>query len=336
MEELISVIVPIYNVEKYLNICVDSILNQTYKNLEIILVDDGSTDNCGKICDKYAQKDNRIKVIHKENEGVSSARNVGIENANGSYIAFVDGDDWIEKWYCNQLLEEAIQQKSDVVVCAYNRIIDNRIEKCNINQKKQILNSEEYLMKALNPQTGFGFCHMKLIKKNVIKKVRFNQKLVVGEDALFNMQMCENINKAVFIPKALYNYRNNCESVVKKYDEKYVDKYYNAMKVTKKYIFDNYEKEEIKQNYYNFVTFHIMLIAVNYCYNPNNNEKKKIKLLKKICDYDEFKEAIYKSNYKDSSLTRVLTLYTLKNKFYILTALICKIRQFQNIKTRER
>ncbi|OUQ56652.1 hypothetical protein B5E58_10530, partial [Tyzzerella sp. An114] len=92
----ISVIVPIYNVEKYLNRCVDSIINQTYKNLEIILVDDGSPDNCGKICDEYAKKDNRIKVVHKENGGVSSARNVGLNIATGDYIGFVDGDDWID------------------------------------------------------------------------------------------------------------------------------------------------------------------------------------------------------------------------------------------------
>ena len=103
MEDLISVIVPVYNVEKYLNKCIDSIINQTYKNLEIILVDDGSQDSSGKICDEYTKKDNRIKVIHKENGGVSSARNIGLNNATGEWIAFIDADDWVDEEYLQTL-----------------------------------------------------------------------------------------------------------------------------------------------------------------------------------------------------------------------------------------
>ena len=96
-EELISIIVPVYNVEEYLKECIDSIINQTYKRIEIILVDDGSTDKSGKICDDYAKIDKRIKVVHKENGGLSDARNVGISVSSGKYIAFVDSDDWVEK-----------------------------------------------------------------------------------------------------------------------------------------------------------------------------------------------------------------------------------------------
>ena len=96
MKELISIIVPIYNVEKYIHKCIESIINQTYKNLEIILVDDGSPDNCGNICEEYAKNDSRIKVIHKENNGLSSARNAGLEICKGDYIGFVDSDDYIE------------------------------------------------------------------------------------------------------------------------------------------------------------------------------------------------------------------------------------------------
>ena len=106
MKDLISVIVPVYNVEKYLNKCLDSIISQTYTNLEIILIDDGSTDNCGKICDEYASKDKRIKVIHKENAGVSSARNYGIQCATGDWIMFVDSDDWIEFDAINSIRRE--------------------------------------------------------------------------------------------------------------------------------------------------------------------------------------------------------------------------------------
>ena len=97
MEELISVIVPVYKVEKYIHKCVDSIINQTYKNLEIILVDDGSPDECGKICDEYAEKDNRIIVIHQKNSGQCVARNMGLKKMSGEYVAFVDSDDYLEK-----------------------------------------------------------------------------------------------------------------------------------------------------------------------------------------------------------------------------------------------
>ena len=113
MEDLISVVVPIYNVENYIKKCVDSILSQTYKNLEIILVDDGSPDNCPQICDEYAQKDNRIKVIHKENGGLSDARNAGIDISKGKFITFIDSDDYIEKDYVEVLynsIKESIRQ----------------------------------------------------------------------------------------------------------------------------------------------------------------------------------------------------------------------------------
>ena len=102
-EELISVIIPIYKVEKYLRECIDSIINQSFKNLEIILVDDGSPDNCGKICDEYAKKDNRLKVIHKENGGLSSARNAGLDIATGEYISFVDSDDYVSNKFIENL-----------------------------------------------------------------------------------------------------------------------------------------------------------------------------------------------------------------------------------------
>lgn len=331
MKDLISVIVPVYNVEKYIYQCVDSILNQTYENLEIILVNDGSLDNCGKICDEYAKKDNRIIVIHKENGGVSSARNVGIENSHGKWISFIDSDDWIEKEYFEIMLEQAQSQNAEIIVCGYNKIWGNSVEKINILGKKEIYNSKEYLIKTLNPQSGCGFCHMKLIKKESINNIRFDESLIIGEDALFNMQISKNITKAVFCKIALYNYRNNGNSAVKRYDENYVGKFLFSMKNSKNYIFENFKDKDIQQNYYNFVAYHVMLIAVNYCYHPNNHYKNKRKLLKEVCNIEEFKEGIKKSNYDNISLTRKITLFTLKHKLYLLTGIICNYRQLQNI-----
>ena len=231
MKDLISIIVPIYNVEKYLNKCIESIVNQTYENIEIILIDDGSNDNSGIICDEYAKKDNRIIVVHKGNGGVSSARNKGLKIAKGEWISFVDADDWIEQTFCQTLLNKVTQEQADIALCGYNRITDNRIEKINANNQEVFLNSNEYLVKSLNPQTGFGFCHMKLIKKEVLKSISFNERIEVGEDALFNIQLSTYIKKAVFLKQPLYNYRINNQSVVKRYDENYANKYLKSMKI---------------------------------------------------------------------------------------------------------
>lgn len=339
MKDLISIIVPIYNVEKYLNKCIESIVNQTYENIEIILIDDGSNDNSGIICDEYAKKDNRIIVVHKENGGVSSARNKGLKIAKGEWISFVDADDWIEQIFCQTLLNKVTQEQADIALCGYNRITYNRIEKINANNQEVFLNSNEYLVKSLNPQTGFGFCHMKLIKKEVLKSISFNERIEVGEDALFNIQLSTYIKKAVFIKQPLYNYRINNQSVVKRYDENYANKYLKSMKIIEEYIWQEYNEEneeniEIKQNYYNFVAYHIMLIIVNYCYHPDNkmcNAQRK-NMLKEVINNDLFIIGLKKSNYNNISLTRKITLYTLKHKLYWLTAIICKIRQKQNRK----
>ena len=334
-EVLITVIIPVYKVEDYIEKCVNSVLGQTYKNLEIILIDDGSPDRSGEICDAYAAKDKRVKVIHKENEGVSVARNIGLDNANGMYIAFIDADDWIEENYLHILLSNVIKENADNAICNYNRVTGNNIERNYFKNDTKLIGDKEYLIRVLNPQTGFGFSWMKLIKRESINDIRFNKTLIVGEDAIFNIEIAKNVTTIVILEEALYNYRNRSSSVVKKYDTNYVDKYLRAIQATKKYIFDNYKEKEIIQNYYNFVAFHVLLIAVNYCYNPKNEIKNKKKLLRKICSYDDFKEGIEKSNYKNISYTRQIALFTLKHKLYSLIAIICKIRQFQNIKQRE-
>ena len=190
---LISVIVPVYKVENYLDKCIDSIVNQTYNNLEIILVNDGSPDNCPQICDEWKEKDNRIKVIHKENGGVSSARNKGLEIATGSYIAFIDSDDWVEENYISSLYDAIVSNDAQVALCSYNRVVGKHIEKILITNNDKIVDSKEYLINTLNPQTGFGFCHMKLYDAKCIKNIRFNEELKVGEDALYNLMVSKEI-----------------------------------------------------------------------------------------------------------------------------------------------
>lgn len=174
----ISVIVPVYNVEKYIHKCVDSIINQTYENLEIILVDDGSPDNCGKICDEYSKKDNRIRVIHKENGGLSSARNAGLDIATGEYIGFVDSDDYIATDMYEKLYECIQKEKSDMAICNFLYVDESYlpIEHLNIDTslKNETLKNTEIYYKFLEHKGWYFITAVnRLYKKNIWSVLRF-------------------------------------------------------------------------------------------------------------------------------------------------------------------
>ena len=173
MEDLISVIVPVYNVEKYLNRCVDSIINQTYKNLEIILVDDGSTDNCGKICDEYAKIDIRIKVIHKKNGGLSDARNNGIKEAIGKWITFVDSDDYLKSDFLYNLYCINKENKTSIAVAPYLIVTDKIIIKDNsIETNKKITQKEALKNMLLDREFTVSACS-KLFKSSLFNDIKF-------------------------------------------------------------------------------------------------------------------------------------------------------------------
>ena len=328
IKPLISVIVPVYNVEKYLDRCVKSIINQTYKNLEIIIVDDGSSDNCPIMCDEYAITDERIKVIHKQNGGVSSARNIGINISTGDYIAFIDSDDWVEREYFQKLIETAMIGNYDIVQSSYFRVTGTLKEKITLKAPDMKLDGYSFLKLVLNPQTALGFCHMKIYRKTVIDSINFNENLKVCEDALFNIQVSFNVSRFAILNDNLYNYQINLDSVVKKYDSNYPQKYENGIKVISDFINNSNIDIDVEQQLYNFIAYHVLLIAVNYCFNSKNKEQ--IKSLKKVCNQKEFKNGIYNSNYSGISLTRKITLFTLKHKLYFFTKLICEYRNKQN------
>ena len=215
-KEIISIIVPVYNVENYLNRCVNSILNQTYKNIEIILINDGSIDKSGDICDYYAQKDNRIKVIHQKNSGVSVARNTGLDIAVGEYITFVDSDDYIEPNYCEILLDVLNKNNADVAYCS-----DFSNQHIDIN-KEFIWKSKEYDPVYKTPNYVVWGA---LYRREVIQNIRFDNDLYVGEDAYFFAKVVKKSNIIVHIDNPLYHYiyypnsAYNGEFNVKKFTE---------------------------------------------------------------------------------------------------------------------
>ena len=206
----ISVIVPIYNVEPYIHQCVDSIINQTYKDLEIILVDDGSPDNCGKICDEYAAKDDRVKVIHRPNGGLSAARNSGLDVATGEYIAFVDSDDYIACNMYSDMMEFMLKHKLDIVVCSSYRVKNSKIKEEKYTYEEEILLKPEFMPKALT--TSFIPAWNKLYKADVVGDIRYP----VGrkfEDSATTYLMFEKANIIGVLDIPYYYYRVNENSI---------------------------------------------------------------------------------------------------------------------------
>lgn len=215
---LVSVVIPVYKAEKYLNGCVDSVIDQTYKNIEIILVDDGSPDNCGKICDEYAKKDNRIVVVHKENGGLPSARNAGMDKAKGEYICFVDSDDTVEDEYVRLLLESLLENGTDMSVCGRNSIYSENSTVKNV-PKKRVINRENISENEISYLFDISFmiqmCE-KMFKCSLTTELRVKD-IDYAEDAVFVYTYLSKCNSISFVPHALYNYQKMNSQLTKKY-----------------------------------------------------------------------------------------------------------------------
>ena len=193
MNELISIIVPCYNSEKYLERCVYSLINQTIKNIEIILINDGSTDKTGELCEYYANLDKRIKVIHKKNEGVAYARNTGIDFATGKYIGFVDSDDFVELDMYEILYSAMISNDADISQCSYNRVEGKKIIPINKTQNNIILNNEDGMKNVIDATIFFPAVWNKLYKRNIIKT--YFRSFRLCEDRIFNIETFINAKK---------------------------------------------------------------------------------------------------------------------------------------------
>ncbi|PWK93828.1 glycosyltransferase involved in cell wall biosynthesis [Hallerella porci] len=213
-QPLVSIIVPIYKVEPYLRRCLDSIVKQTYTNLEIILVDDGSPDGCPQICDEYAAKDKRIVVIHKENGGLSDARNAGLDICKGEYISFVDSDDWVSENYIEVMLNIAIKENADISICNHN-FVHNDGSKKNIIFEERTYTKKEALKKIILQQTlPWGASWGKIYKRKIFNKYKFPVG-IIHEDDYTSYKFIYEADKIVCIDKTLYNYFQRSDSISK-------------------------------------------------------------------------------------------------------------------------
>lgn len=211
-EQIISVIIPVYKVEPYLRKCLDSVVGQTYRNLEIILVDDGSPDNCGAICDEYAAKDGRIKVIHQQNAGLSAARNAGLRIASGEYLGFVDSDDWIEPEMFGTLLNGLRDTSTDIAVCGrYEEYKDHKVPYCW--PEVQVLDTEQALGELLRNDRMQNLVWDKLYRKGLFEEVWFPEGKTFEDMAVMHWLFLR-AKKVVCLPAVMYHYLHRAESIV--------------------------------------------------------------------------------------------------------------------------
>lgn len=205
---LISIIVPIYKVEDYLRQCIESIQNQTYSNLEIILVDDGSPDNCGKICDEYAAKDPRIVVLHNKNGGPAAARNAGIEAATGQYISFCDGDDSLKDTMLEELLQNLLSTGSDVSVCGITRVYDTPVLRSEGLPTYDLIFFTQPTISQYVMQTKFHSAGpvCRLYRRSFLGDLRFDTSHQCFEDYVFSVKLSLKAQKVCYTRRPLYNY----------------------------------------------------------------------------------------------------------------------------------
>ena len=284
---LVSIIVPVYKVEEYLERCIESIIKQTYKEIEIILVDDGSPDNCPIICDKWAKKDKRIKVIHKKNGGVSSARNAGLDNATGEFIGFVDSDDVISN-HMYEYLVSGMTENIDFSCCkrTSKENFDDEISKSSIITAKQRL---------LNIYPWHGSVWDGLFKREIIQKykIRFNQEYHFGEDLIFITEyLTKCTGKVTFFDNEMYYYYMNEKSVTRQNDEMIRMKneytYFNAIRFSLKIIEDSdLYCDEFIDKYTNYIC------CVYKGFKNINFSKELIQELKKYKKYLTLKRKIF-------------------------------------------
>lgn len=303
MEEiLVSLIVPIYNVEKYIQRCVESLISLTYQHIEIILVDDGSPDQCPMICDKYEDMDNRIKVIHKENGGLSDARNAGLEASTGDYIMFIDSDDYVEANLIERAMSEVEINKPDVVILGYYSDFVDTEEKLIFSEEIGELNGryikDHFKEIPLSKQLIgiLGYAWNKLYRTEVIKSNnhKFTKGLSLVEDIVFNGPVLETCNSISFIEDPLVHYMHRPRETLgaKFYDNHFELKRLAMESVKSLLLFWGHQEDEVERMM-NIIGFDALKSTTRILSQSNNyNGDEKNYYLKKLYDEKEVKKIL--------------------------------------------
>lgn len=340
MKPLLSVIVAVYNTEKYLEECIDSIINQTFSDYEVILVDDGSTDNSGEICDRYAERFEFITVIHKNNGGIANTRKAGFAKSIGQYISYIDSDDTIEPNTYEYMVNKATQYDADAVVC--NILLDTGNKK---TLGKNIISSGIYdkarLKKEFYPYMLFGgengtpgvipsLCN-KIIKRDILKNALMatDDSVYFGEDALCTFPCLLDANKVFVCDRAFYHYRMVETSVTHVYDNKLIDKFILLIELLDK-AFKERNFDGRKQLDFYTVRFSVDVIRNELLYNKKLSLKERINIVSDYLEHPQISQAFknvsssefQNNNYIKLKLIKKKKIFILYLLFYIKNVLL--------------
>lgn len=339
----VSIVIPIYKVpEKFLRQCIESCINQTLKDIEIILVDDGSPDNCGKICDEYAAKDNRIKVIHKKNGGLVSARNAGYEVSQGEWITYLDGDDWLDD-DCLECILKPLGTHQDVDIIFWkcvqelgNKQIKGKWEwPCKESHKLYVADECKKLARnTLVYKSGIATAYCKLIHRSYATKfnIKHDDRLKQGAEGLeFSLRAFYYSHKALFVNSYAYHYRFNPSSISKSINEKNTQYLIDCLNVIREDIlhFDN--PDVYTHAFYQRVAYILIAIGLNTYFNPNNKDSLRTKT-KKYSNVIKSNKIFYDSirccNTEGMNRSRKITFFFIKYKLYFMLSLVAKAKLF--------
>lgn len=340
-EGLVSVVLPIYNVERYLERSIKSVVDQTYINLEILLIDDGSPDNCAEICDKWAEKDSRIKVIHKKNAGLGMARNTGIENAVGEYIYFLDSDDYIALDTIEKCYLLAKGKDADIVTFGCNNVgSDGRITKITIPEtEKNVYEGsgvrEVFLPDLIGPNIETGkvtnlrmsawssFYSLRLIAETGWRFV--SERDIISEDYYSQLVLYKDVNKVAVLPEALYFYCENGTSLTHAYRKDRFEKnksfYKSCIDECNRLSYSDEVKKRVAYAYMSNIIGALKVIARAEC---GNREKKKS--MNEIFSDTEFRAVLTKMSLKKERKARKILLLAIKYRLYPVCRLLVKLK----------
>lgn len=323
---MISVVVPVYNAEKMLKYCIDSILNQCYNNVELLLINDGSTDNSGALCDEYAQKDGRVKAVHQANAGVSAARNKGIELSSGEYICFVDSDDYIDREYFSQLLKLKEQApQCDNIWCGFyttssytgKDILEQAVLEPDISVSHT---DRQHIMDLHKRRLDCGpYC--KLYSAAVIKAngIRFPKGYSLGEDLIFNLEYLDHTDGRILIlNKPLYFYVTDSQgSLTKKFHEDLFEKYKCLHAAMLEYLSRwNCDSKQLESFYES--CFYIYDYVLRNTFKKDSSIKKKYQYNRQILKSDEFKDTMRNGNFYINPVMRLVLRYNFSMLYKLL------------------
>ena len=330
MHPKVSVIIPIYNVEKYLDRCVQSVRNQTLKDIEIILVDDGSPDGCPEMCDEYVRQDSRIKVVHKENGGLGFARNSGLDVATGEYVAFVDSDDFVESEMYEKLYETAKRNGLDTCYCSfnyYNSRTGKARQRHEVNELCVFRGSAAvngFLLDMVGPalpyphEVKYLMCVWKaiyslaLIKRNNI--LFDNEKVIASEDILFHCLYLPKASAVGFIPDCCYYYCENDTSISRTYDDAKFDRIVRSLQEVRRRLELNFSLSEYLPHYQRNLLLSIRGVMFHEVFSVNNSFAEKCRNIRKRIGNEVYSPLFDGFKYRELDVKRQILYVLLKHK----------------------